>query len=199
MRVGPTLDQILHDYPNDVRVVFKMHPLSMHPNAQIAAEAAMAAKAQGKFFEMHRKLLENSHSLSRETLLGLAKDLGLDLERFTRELDGHTYLPAIQLEATEVESIGAGGTPASFINGRYVSGAQPYASFKTLIDEELKWAREGNRPAFTVGKNVSEAAPPRAAAQGPDPSKVFDLPVGDAPFRGPVQAKVTILHYLDYQ
>ena len=182
-----------------MRIVFKMHPLSMHPNAQPAAEAAMAAKAQGKFFEMHRKLLENNGSLTRDTLLRLAKELGLDVEKFNKDLDGHTYLAAIQQEAREAEAIGAGGTPASFVNGRYISGAQPYTSFKALIDEELGWARAGNRPAFTTGKNVSEAAAKRAAPPAADPNKVYELTAGNAPARGAAQAKVTILHYLDYQ
>ncbi len=199
MRVGPTLDQIMKDYPDSVRMVFKMHPLAIHPNATPAAEAALAAAAQGKFLEMHHKLLQNPQKLTRETFLVIAKEIGLDVDRFTKDLDTHAYEAAIRKDTKEAEEIGATGTPASFVNGRYLSGAKPYANFKDVIDEELAWAKAGNRPEFKIAKNVSEAAPKPAKPTGPDPNKVYDLPAGNAPVQGPARAKVTILHYLDYQ
>jgi protein-disulfide isomerase len=198
-KVVPTLDQIAKDYPDSVRIVFKMHPLAMHPNAVPAAEAALAAAAQGKFLEMDHKLFENQKQLTRETFLRLAKELNLDIDRFTKDLDTHTYAAVIQKETKEVEDIGSTGTPASFINGRYLSGAKPYAAFKDMIDEELAWAKAGNRPEFTIAKNVSAASAKPAASGGPDPSKVYDIAAGNAPFAGPASAKVTILHYFDYQ
>jgi protein-disulfide isomerase len=197
-RVGPAIEQIAKDYPDSVRIVYKMHPLSMHPNALPAAEAAMAAAAQGKFIEMHRKLFENQQQLTREKFLGLAKEIGLDVDRFTKDIDAHKYLAAIQKDSKEAEDIGATGTPASFINGRYLSGAKPYGNFKDIIDEELGWAKAGNRPEFKTAKNVSEATP-KTKSSGPDPNKVYDLAAGNAPSRGPAAAKVTILHYYDYQ
>jgi protein-disulfide isomerase len=197
-KVLPTLEQIRKDYPDDVRIVYKMHPLSIHPNAVPAAEAALAAGAQGKFFEMHKKLFDNQQKLTRDTFLALAKELGLDVARFTKELDDHTYLPAIQKQAKEVEDLGAMVTPVSFISGRVVNGAKPYDQFKDIIDEELGWAKAGKRPDFKIGKNISEATAKKEPT-GPDPNKVYDLRAGDAPFRGPANAKVTILHYFDYQ
>ncbi len=176
-----------------------MHPLPMHPNALPAAEAAMAANAQGKFLEMNRKIFANQQQLSRENYLLWAKELGLDVDRFTKELDAHTYAEAIQKEAKEAEDIGAGGTPASFVNGRYLSGAKPVAAFKEVIDEELLWAKTGKRPEFKIGKNVSEASVKAAAPAGPEPNKIYEIAAGDAPYRGPDKAKVTILHYYDYQ
>ena len=176
-----------------------MHPLPMHPNAMPAAEAAMAANAQGKFLEMNQKLFENQQKLSRENYLAWAKELGLDVDRFTKELDAHTYAEAIQKEAKEAEDLGASGTPAFFVNGRYLSGAKPVAAFKEIIDEEIGWAKSGKRPEFKIGKNVSEASAKAAAPSGPDPNKVYDIAAGDAPSRGPKSAKVTILHYYDYQ
>jgi protein-disulfide isomerase len=198
-RAASTIDQILKDYPADVRVVFKMHPLPFHPNALPAAEAAMAAKAQGKFFEMHRKLFENQANLTRERILAIAAEIGLDVPRFTADLDSHAAQPAIAKETGEAEGIGASGTPASFVNGRFVNGAKPYAYFKDIIDEELAWAKAGNRPKFAAGTNVSQAAAPQTKPPGPDPTKVYDLPAGNAPSRGPADAKVTVLHYLDFQ
>lgn len=199
-RAMPTMEQIAKDYPNDVRIVFKMHALEMHPNAGIAAEAAMAANAQGKFLPMHKKIFENQSSLSRDKLIGFAQEIGLDVARFTKDLDANAYKDRITKESQEVEAIGASGTPASFINGRYVSGAKAYSYFKDIIDEELKWARDGKRPEFKVGKNVSEASAQQpGASQGPDPNKVYDIPVGKAAIVGSPKAKVTLLHYLDYQ
>ena len=200
MRVGPTLDTLREQYPKDVRLVYKMHPLPIHAGAMIAAQGALAAQKQGKFLEMHRKLYESASALSRDKVLEIAKDLGLDMERFTKDLDSDAIKSRIDRETKEAMDIGASGTPAAFVNGRYVNGAKPLEFFKTLVDEELRWAKEKNRPQFTLGKNVADALPPQARAQaGPDPNKVYDLQVGGAPLIGAKNAKVTILHYMDYQ
>ena len=109
----------------------------MHQNAMIAAEAAMAANAQGKFFGMHESLLANQTTLTRDHILQLATELGLDMKRFTSDIDTHVYAAGIQVEVQEAMTAGAGGTPANFINGRFLSGAQPFEGFKRVIDEEL--------------------------------------------------------------
>src|SRR5207247_2351494 len=156
----------------------KMHPLPIHQNAAIAAEAAMAAKAQGKFFEMHTKLFENNTALSRDKIIEIAKGIGLDMDRFTKDLDSNAHKEMIDKQTQEAETIGSNGTPATFINGRYLSGAKPYSAFKEVVDEELAWVKGKNRPAFTTGKNVSETQPKAAAAQaGPDPAKNYEIPV----------------------
>ena len=116
-RINPTLEQIVKEYPNDVRLVIKQHPLDFHQNAMIAALGAMAAKEQGKFQEMHRKLFENQSSLSRANIITWAKELGLDVDRFTKDLDNDAIKAKIKAEAKEADDIGAGGTPASFVNG----------------------------------------------------------------------------------
>jgi len=131
--------------------------------------------------------------------LTYAKDLGLDVDKFTKDLDAHTYAAAIQKEAKEVEDIGANGTPASFINGRYLSGAKPYTAFKDMIDEELAWAKSGKRPEFKIAKNVSEASAKPAGPSGPDPNKVYEIAAGGAPSIGKASAKVTLYHFFDYQ
>ncbi|HKB35419.1 MAG TPA: hypothetical protein VKD72_03130, partial [Gemmataceae bacterium] len=78
MRVGPTLERLLKEYPDDVRIVYKQHPLPMHANAMIAAEAAMAANAQGKFQEMHARLMAPDRELTRDKIVEAAKQIGLD-------------------------------------------------------------------------------------------------------------------------
>ena len=137
MRVGSTLDKIVADYPADVRLVYMMHPLPMHQNAMPAAEAAMAANAQGKFAAMNEKLLANSSALSRNKYLQIAAEIGLDVKRFTNDIDTHAFKKSIDAWAAEAMKVGATGTPASFVNGRFLSGAQPYEAFKKIIDEEI--------------------------------------------------------------
>lgn len=144
MRVGPTLDKLLADYPNDLRIVYKMHPLPMHPNAMPAAQAAMAAKAQGKFDAMHEKLCAASTggALSRDKYIQIATELGLDVKKFTSDIDGNTYKKSIDAMTDEAMKVGATGTPANFVNGRFLNGAAPYEAFKKIIDEELAKAKD---------------------------------------------------------
>lgn len=158
MRVGPALEQILREYPEDVRLAYMQHPLPMHSQALIAAEAAMAANAQGKFPEMHKKLSENSRTLSRDKILQIAAEIGLDVPRFTNDLDTHAYKAEIDRQTQEVMKIGATGTPATFINGRYLSGAQPYESFKRLVEEELAKVK-GGQAAPAAQRETSKAIP----------------------------------------
>lgn len=184
-----------------MKIVYKQHPLPSHQQSSIAAQAALAANAQGKYFEMHDLLFANMRTLSRPTIEGFAQQIGLDMDRFRADLDSGKYKPVLERETREVVSIGATGTPASFINGRYLRGAQPFENFKKIIDEELQWAADGNRPEFKVGTNVREATGRQAAQRprGPDPSKVYNIPEENAPSEGPANAKVTIIHFTDFQ
>jgi hypothetical protein len=140
-----------------------------------------------------------SEEVQREVFIDLAGQLGLDQGRFRQDLENHAYLSRVQADTREALQVGAGGTPASFINGRYVSGARPFESFKAEVQKELDWDKNGDRPDFPKGTNVSQMKPPSNKRRGPDPNKVYDLAAGGAPFDGPAGAKVTILHYLDYQ
>ena len=97
----------------------------------------MAAKAQGKFAEMHEKLMGMNGQLSREKIMTAAQEIGLDMKKFTADIDNDAHKGEIAAMTNEVMKVGATGTPASFINGRYLSGAQPIEAFKKLIDEEL--------------------------------------------------------------
>jgi protein-disulfide isomerase len=184
-----------------VKIVYKQHPLPSHRQAALAAEAALAANDQGKYFEMHDLLFANMRTLSRPTIEGFAQEIGLDMDTFRADLDSGKYKPVLERETREVVSIGATGTPANFINGRYLRGAQPYESFKKIIDEELAWAKDGNRPEFKAGTNIRQATgtKPAQRRRGPDPDKVYNIPAGNAPYEGPENAKVTILHYTDFQ
>src|SRR5262249_19537702 len=105
-----------------------------------AAEAAMAANAQGKFWAMHDKMFANQQKLDRADLDGYAKEIGLDMNRFKADMDGHKYKDQIDADSKAGTSYGASGTPTLFVNGRQIVGAQPFSAFQPLIDEEIKHA-----------------------------------------------------------
>jgi protein-disulfide isomerase len=136
-KVEPTLQQILQTYPNDVRIAYKHMPLDFHAKAPEAHAAAEAAHQQGKFWEMYAKIFENQTELSLEKYEAYALDLGLDVDRFKQDMASIDVKQRIDADKKEVEKLGVMGTPAFFINGRYLSGAQPFENFKALIDAEL--------------------------------------------------------------
>lgn len=134
----PTLKKILSDYAGQVRLVYKHFPLGFHPNAQKAAEASECADEQGKFWEYHDKLFENQpQGYSTDKFKQWAQDLNLNTTKFNDCLDAGKYAGQVQAEATDGQNRGVQGTPATFVNGQLVSGAVPYESFQSVIDQEL--------------------------------------------------------------
>jgi len=109
----------------------------MHSNAQKAAEAASCANAQGKFWEYHDKLFENQRALAPDNLKKYASEVGLDTDAFSACLDSGKFVQDIIKDTSDGKRAGVTGTPAFFVNGRFLSGAQPFANFKTIIDAEL--------------------------------------------------------------
>jgi protein-disulfide isomerase len=102
---------------------FRHFPIeSRHPHAFQAAEAAEAARAQGRFEEMHDLLFENQRQLERDDLAGYARRLGLDVDRFERELDDHVHADKIRADQREALEHGVGGTPTFFVNGEFYEG-----------------------------------------------------------------------------
>jgi len=124
---------LLAKYPNDVKLVFKQFPLDTHSQAALSAEAALAAQAQGKFWEMHDKLYANFRSLSRVRILAWAHEIGLDLPRFTADLDGHKYASRVAAEEKQGEDAGVEGTPTFFIDGRRLNAAFDMETVAPLI------------------------------------------------------------------
>ena len=120
-------------YGDKVRIVWKHNPLPFHPNAMPAALASMAAHEQGKFWEYHDKVFANQQKMARPDLLRHAQELGLDVKRFEQALNAARAKPAIDADAAEARSLGATGTPAFFINGRYLSGAKPFEEFAQVF------------------------------------------------------------------
>ncbi len=167
-KVQPTLTQILEKYPQDVRKVFKQHPLAFHKDAPLASEASLAAGAQGKFWEMKEVLFNNQKQLKEENLIKYAQDLGLDLEQFKSDLSTHKYKEQVERETEEAVKLGATGTPAFFVNGRYLSGAKPLESFVAVIDEELS----GKKIPFKWGTNVKDERKQTQKTQRPQRTRI---------------------------
>ena len=202
-RVVPTLKQIEDQYGDSVRIVFRNQPLPFHQNAKPAAEAAMAANEQGKFWPMHDKLFANQQALDRASLERYAGEIGLDVGKFKAALDSGKFTKRVEEDSAAGAAVGANGTPTFFINGREFVGAQPFESFKNVIDEEIKKAdaliAKGIKPADLYAefqKEAGKAPPPQAA---PEAKVVTDLKIDGAPAMGPKNAPVTIVAFSDFQ
>jgi len=136
-RVTPTLKQIEREYGEQVRIVFKHLPLRMHSKAPAAHAAAEAAHRQGKFWEMHDLIFANQREMSETKYVEYAEQIGLDMDRFKRDVAAADVKSKVDADAAEAQKLGVTGTPGFFVNGRFLSGAQPFAAFKSLIDQEL--------------------------------------------------------------
>jgi protein-disulfide isomerase len=136
-RVGPALKQVFDTYGDRVHLVYREYPLPNHPNAKQASEAGLCANEQGKFWPFHDRLFANQQRLGSSELKQHAADLGLDTARFNACVDSHKYTEQVEADMTAGNEAGVNGTPAFFINGRLISGAQPFEEFKRIIDDEL--------------------------------------------------------------
>jgi RNA polymerase sigma factor (sigma-70 family) len=130
-----TIDQLWDEYPNKLRLVVKQFPV--HAQAHLAAEASLAADAQGKFWEMHDLMIAHQDDLSHDALIGYAQQAGLNVATFTTALDQHTYAQALATEIDAGKQIGVTATPEFLINGHDYRGAQPIEAFRAAIDAAL--------------------------------------------------------------
>ena len=138
-RAEATMKQIETDYGSKVRFVFKNLILPFHPKAPLAANAALAAGEQGKFWEMHDRIFAEQAEMDRDKYIEWAKEFGLDVDRFAKAMDDpNRYKDFLAVEAKQADALGIRGTPTFLINGRKVVGAQPLENFTKVIDEELK-------------------------------------------------------------
>jgi protein-disulfide isomerase len=134
---GPTVKQILQTYPGKIRLVTKNYPYKYRDFARIAAEASLAARDQGKYWEMHDILLTSSPKLDRASLIAYAGELGLDVQKFTESIDRSKHAQEIDGDIKVAESIDLYNTPTFYINGKQVVGERPFDYFKKIIDEQL--------------------------------------------------------------
>jgi protein-disulfide isomerase len=136
-RVGPTLDEVERAYGDKVRIVWKHQPLPFHQQALPAAEAAEAAREQGKFWQMHDRLFASQRELSPDAYGRIARELGLDVKKFEAAVQSGKARARIQQDQQLASQVGAQGTPTMFVNGERVVGAVPFAQLKAVIDRQL--------------------------------------------------------------
>jgi len=209
-RVRPTLDQLEKEYPGKIRVYFRHNPLPFHDKAKLAARAAVAAERQDKFWAMHDILFENQSALAREDLIQYAERIGLDRDRFNRDLDSDEALKQVEEDLELGRNLGVQGTPNFYINGRPIRGAVPVDQFKVIIDDELNRAPKMGAKAATgysfydalmkgEGKGLGKPMPPAPAPKIPFGAEVYKIALGQAPQKGGPQPKVTLVEFGDFQ
>ena len=137
-RVLASVEEVMKKYPGKIRLVFRDFPLNFHPNATPAAVAARCAGAQGKFWEMHDLLFKDQSGLTAENYKKWATELKLNLKAFDQCLADPEIFAAVQEDLKAGSAVGVNGTPAFFVNGVSLSGAQPLEAFVAVIDQELE-------------------------------------------------------------
>lgn len=138
-RAEPTVKEVLKIYGDKVRIAYRDFPLDFHANARPASEAAHCAAEQGKFWEYHDKLMAAS-DLSATNLKAMAKTAALDETKFDECVAADRFDAEIDKDLAAGQAAGVKGTPAFFVNGRMLDGAQPLEKFREIIDEELEYS-----------------------------------------------------------
>ncbi len=209
-RVLPTLDKLLKEYPDKIRIFFKNNPLPFHSDAPLAAQAAVAAEDQGKFWKMHDILFKNQQNLKRPDLEKYAKEIGLDVEKFKKDIDSPATKKHVADDMELAKKLGVQGTPNFFIDGRPIRGAVPYEQFKSAIDDELargkklmaKGVSSGKVFAALMkgeGKGLGTPTPPAPPPHIPIGSEVYKVEAGNAPQVGGKEPKITLIEFSDFQ
>ncbi len=136
------VDLVMAAYPKDIKLIYKQFPLSMHPHAEMAAEASLAARDQGKFWEMYEILFKNYRRLSSESILAMAKEIGLNVDKFKADLVSGKYKAIVDKDMADGDAAGVYGTPAFYINGKQYNGQLTLAALKPILAAELKGEKE---------------------------------------------------------
>lgn len=139
-RLVPILDQVLAAYPGQVRVVYKHFPLSMHKYAQAAAVASIAARNQGKFWELHDLLFANYNTLDDAKIRELAQSAGLDMARFDSDIRNPALAREVAADMQLGTQVGVRGTPSAYVNGRLIKDRSP-GGFRGMIDAALRGSK----------------------------------------------------------
>lgn len=216
-RVEETLSQLMKEYKDKIRIIWKHNPLPFHPNARILAEASEAAGAQGKFWEYHDILFENQDKTRegdqeklKQLLVDFATKLNLNVEQFKQDLESHKYMAKVDNDYQLAQKFGVRGTPYFFINGRLLRGAQPIDQFRNIINEELNRAQSHLNKGIPLARVYDELVKDgllqakEPVPQQPreikrlDPNAVYKIEVGEAPVRGNNKALVTIVEFCDF-
>ncbi len=138
-KTRPTLDKLMSTYAGKIHYVFRDFPLGFHDQAKMVANAANCANEQGKYWEYSKRLwdMQGQGKFTIEKIKALAVELKLDAGKFNSCADSDKYFAEIEKDTKDGAAAGVSGTPAYFINGKFLSGAQPYENFQQIIEEEL--------------------------------------------------------------
>ncbi len=191
--------QLLRAFPVDVRVVFKHYPLPSHMSARPAAIAAVAAQRQDKFWEMHDMLFRNQRALDPASLRRYAQSVGLDMDRYDRDVEDPEIARLIDEEAAEARRVGVRATPTVFVDGVH----SPSWDFNTLRNL-AEVARTGGDVGAAAVQILNQPQQRQAEAQRGrrptiDYNRVYEIDVAGSPSKGPADAPVTIVSFGDYQ
>ncbi|MEX1369334.1 MAG: thioredoxin domain-containing protein [Nannocystaceae bacterium] len=156
VRGNETIEQLRELYGERLRLVYKHSPLPFHSHAHLAARAAVAAAAQGKFWAFHDALYARQARFDEDDLFVIAREVGLDTKKFGKAMNSLELDDAIERDQSLAMNLGVSGTPAFFVNGRPVRGAQPELVFRLIIEEELERAAEA-RQRGVAPEDVYEA------------------------------------------
>lgn len=138
-RMERTLNQVMANYAGQIRLVYRQFPLdSIHPYAQKAAQASLCARDQGKFWQMHDAMMNDQRNLSLAQLKQKAVGVGMESGQFDSCLESDKYADQVARGLAAGQVAGVTGTPALFVNGRFLSGAMPYEQLADIIDDELR-------------------------------------------------------------
>src|SRR5882757_10035581 len=143
-KAAEKISAVLKAYPNDVKLIFKQYPLDSHPQAAISAQAALAANQQGKFWQLHDIMFANRNGLSRKAIMGWAEGIGLDMKRFTADLDSDAIKKTVARDTADGDKAGVDGTPTFFINGQHYNGDLALDAIRPILLAELKRVTAGN-------------------------------------------------------
>jgi len=200
-KVEPTINQVLETYKDDVRVVWKDNPLPFHNRAKPAATLAQVAYAKGGsplFWKAHKELFENQKDLEDAGLEKISKTLGLDWSTVKAAIDSNKYADRFAKTMEQADALEARGTPHFFVNGRRLTGAQPFEKFKAAIDEELAKANALVKGGVARA-NVYDEIMKSAKSAGTLEKKNVPPPGKDNPVKGGANAKVVINEFSDFQ
>ncbi len=207
-RVEATFAQIRETYgPSKVRIVWKNSPLPFHAHAKPAAEAAMGVfqlSGNEAFWQFHDLAFRNQRELTEANFEIWAAQAGVaDLGAFKAGLVSNRWAEKVDADLANAKAVGVNGTPASFINGKLLSGAQPFEKFKEFIDGELAAvAAAPSKDVYVARAKVNFKAPAARDEDGEeheDTKTIWAVPLGNAPARGPKTAQVTIVEFADFQ
>jgi len=167
-----TVERVLKKYPGQVSWAFKHFPLDFHQDAPLAHKAALSAREQGKFWEMHDLIFLRQSAIKREHLIQYAKEIDLDVDQFIRDMDSKKYTEEIDRDIKEGRTIGVRGTPTFFVNGHRLVGARSMGSFVAIIEKILQNPETQLRSKFLLPDMPLPPAS-KLSKMGPDSAPVL--------------------------